>query len=160
MKKYIVLVVLLIILAIFSNTTYEQQTLIPLLQQLLSTQPFYQFLSLFEFTYWGNTVSIETRGYYHFVEFLIRKAAHFSFFGLIGVVIYYLLRQKSMAPLWAIGAVFTLGCLDEFRQSFSAGRTATMQDVLLDTTGAFVFVSISWVFYKQRKLLRFSKIKT
>lgn len=152
MKKYIVLGVLLLLLAIFSNTSYEQQTLIPFLQTLLPTQPFIGFLSQFEITYWNRLISVETSGYYHFLEFLIRKGTHFSFFGIIGVVIFYVLRKRPFAPLIAIAAVFILGSLDEFRQSFSPDRTGTIKDVYIDTAGAFFFVSIAWVIYKTNKL--------
>lgn len=148
MKKYIVLAFLLVLLAIFSNTTYEQQSLIPFLQVVLASQPFTPFLSQFEFTYWGRTISVEQSGYFHFVEFIIRKATHFSFFGLIGVVIFYVLRRIRFAPILAIFSVFVLGCLDEYRQSFSPDRTGTIKDVYIDTTGAIVFVTIAYLLYK------------
>ena len=148
MKKYVFLGFLLILLLIFSNTTYEQQSLIPLLQTVLASQPFTPFLSQFEFTYWGRTISVEQSGYFHFVEFIIRKATHFSFFGLIGVVIFYVLRRFRFAPLMAIASVFILGCLDEYRQSFSPDRTGTIKDVYIDTSGAIVFVTVAYILYR------------
>lgn len=159
MKKYIVLALLLLLLVIFSNTTYEQQSLIPLLQTVLASQPFYGFFSQFEFTYWGRTISVEQSGYFHFVEFLIRKGTHFSFFGLIGVVIFYVLRRFRFAPLFAIVAVFILGCLDEYRQSFSPDRTGTINDVYIDTIGAIVFVTGAYMLYRmiRRKKTRHAR---
>ena len=151
MKKYVFLLFLLVLLIIFSNTTYEQQSLIPLLQLLLASQPFTPFLSQFEFTYWGRTISVEQSGYFHFVEFIIRKGTHFSFFGLIGVVIFYVLRRVRFAPLLAIIAVFILGCLDEYRQSFSPDRTGTIKDLYIDTAGAIVFVTVAYVVVTLRR---------
>ena len=54
--------------------SYEQQTIVPELQQLLHDEPFKEQLSKIELTYWNQTISIETRGYFYFIEFLIRKA--------------------------------------------------------------------------------------
>ncbi|MBS7344671.1 MAG: VanZ family protein, partial [Caryophanon sp.] len=48
----------------------------------------------------------------------------------------------------AIFSVFVLGCLDEYRQSFSPDRTGTIKDVYIDTTGAIVFVTIAYLLYK------------
>lgn len=159
MKKYIFLAFLLVLLVIFSNTTYEQQSLIPLLQTVLASQPLYGFLSQFELTYWGRTISVEQSGYFHFVEFLIRKGTHFSFFGLIGVVLFYVLRRFRFAPLLAVAGVFILGCLDEYRQSFSPDRTGTIKDVYIDTAGAMLFVSIAYIIYRlvQRKKARHAR---
>ena len=42
---------------------------------------------------------------------------------------------------------------DELRQSFNPGRTALMADVLLDTVGAIVGISISWMLV-QKKIIR------
>ena len=147
MKRFITLLVLLALTAVLiaSNTTYEQQTLIPTLQRLLPNQPFASFLSQFEITYWGRLISVETSGYYHFVEFLIRKGTHFSGYGLIAVIMYlfyqYLpIRFKASA---AVVTIFVIASLDEFRQSFIDGRTGTFKDVLIDTAGAILFVSIA-----------------
>ena len=70
MKKYVFFVVLaLLIVFIASNTSYEQQTIIPELKTLLANKPFEEELSKIHLTYWGKPVSVETRGYFYFIEF-------------------------------------------------------------------------------------------
>ena len=104
-------------------------------------------LSKIEVEYWDKTISIETRGYFYFVEFLIRKATHFIGYGIIGVIFYKLYRklQWRFAPLLAIATVFIIGYIDEYRQYFTPGRTGMFEDVLLDTSGAIFFISITLI---------------
>lgn len=92
MKKYIPLALLVAIIFISSSQSYEQQSIVPTLQQLLPNQPLYGFLSQFKIPYWGITVSVEERGYYYFLEFLIRKAAHLLSFGAIAIALYIALH--------------------------------------------------------------------
>nr|WP_106784561.1 VanZ family protein [Lysinibacillus timonensis] len=143
MRKYFVLVVAgLLIVFLISSMSYQQQTLIPTLRKVLENRPFYEFLSSFEFTYWGRTISVESRGYYYFVEFLIRKGTHFIGYGLIGVLCYLFYRKFNLkfAVVYAISTTFMVACLDEYHQTFVPGRTGVFQDVLLDTAGAITFV--------------------
>ena len=143
MKKLLALLLLISIivgLSISSSQTYEQQSLVSTLQELLPNEPGKTTLSTWEFTYWNRTISIEERGYYHFVEFLIRKAAHFITFGFLSLVIYWLLPKSKSRILLAALFTFLLACTDELHQYFTGGRTATMQDVYLDTAGAVTFL--------------------
>ncbi|KGR79617.1 VanZ family protein [Ureibacillus manganicus] len=163
MKKYILLLVIgLITLVTFSNTTYEQQTLIPSFKTILADQPFYNFLSGIELNYWGNTISIETRGYYHFVEFLIRKGFHFVGYGLLASIFYLVYRKFKLkfAVIYAIVTTFILACLDEYHQTFLSGRTGVFQDVIIDTAGAITFVVICKFLIFIRYLLKDRKTKT
>ncbi len=94
MKKSIILVVMsLCIVAIASTMTYEQQTIIPELRTLLKDEPFIDVLSKIEIEYWDMTISVESRGYIFFVEFLIRKATHFIGYGIIGIIFYTFYRK-------------------------------------------------------------------
>ena len=71
------LVITLIMMAILfysSSQTYEQQSQISLLTKLLKDEPLRDWLSKISFDYAGSTVSIAHSGYFHFVEFFIRKA--------------------------------------------------------------------------------------
>lgn len=143
MKKLLTLLLLILIvggLVISSSQTYEQQSLVSTLRELLPNEPGKAILSTWEFTYWNRTISIEERGYYHFVEFLIRKAAHFFTFGALALVIYWLLPKFWGRLLLAAFLTFILACADELHQHFTDGRTATMQDVYLDMSGALVFL--------------------
>ena len=108
MKKLIVLLIVLGGLFISSGQTYEQQSLIPTLEKWLPGEPFKSSLSELEVPYWGTTISVEERGYYHFVEFLLRKSAHFLIFGVLAVVIYLLLPKhvfRWMTAFWLTALV-------------------------------------------------------
>ena len=67
-----------------SSQTYEQQSQIGLLSTLLHNEPFSKGLSHIAFDYAGSEVSIEAKGYFSFVEFFIRKGAHFGTYFLMG----------------------------------------------------------------------------
>lgn len=154
MKKYIPLLLLIIIIFLSSSQSYEQQSIIPTLQQLLPNQPFYNFLSFFQIPYWGIIVSVEERGYYYFIEFLIRKAAHFFSFGAIAVALYIALYPRKWRYIYALVLTFLLACADELHQYFTAGRTATMMDVGLDTAGGFFLLTIFVLLAKLIKKIR------
>jgi len=147
MKKIILLVITCLCIVAFASTmTYEQQTIVPELRTLLKDEPFKEVLSKIEVNYWDTTISVETRGYVYFVEFLIRKATHFIGYGIIGVIFYSLYRKLKwrLAPLLAIGTVFIVGSIDEYRQYYTPGRTGIFDDVLIDTAGAVFFVTIAF----------------
>ena len=122
--------------------SYKQQTIIPELQTLLANKPFEEQLSKIHLTYWGRPISVETRGYFYFVEFLIRKGTHFVGYGIVGLLFYVLYRKVAwkLPALIAILTVFFIASLDELRQTFIPGRTGVFSDVILDTSGAICFI--------------------
>jgi VanZ family protein len=136
MKKIIALVVLLSILFISSGQTYEQQSIVPDLEEWLSEKPLESVLSKLEIPYWGIKVSIEERGYYYFIEFLIRKSAHFFIFGFIAISIYSVLPNIKYHMLTTTFITLLVAILDEYHQFLTGGRTPSSQDVILDMLGA------------------------
>ncbi len=88
-----------------------------------------------------------TEGQFEVLHFLVRKTAHFTFYGLLSVFAYYswkatLPSPKSWTWRWsglAVALTLAAGSLDEFHQSFVPSRTASPRDALLDTVGAIVF---------------------
>lgn len=153
MKKIIPLLLLLIVVFLASGQTAEQQSMQEILKAWLPNKPLEAFLSLFQVPYWGILVSVEERGYYAFVEFFIRKGSHFIYFGVIALAIYIALPRLKYRKLTAVMITMLLAIADEFRQSFTSGRTASLQDVLLDTSGAIAALLLltfsQW--FKRRK---------
>ncbi|MFJ7934412.1 VanZ family protein [Sporosarcina sp. NPDC096371] len=150
MKKFILLIILLGVLlgGLFfsSGQTYEQQTLVPSMEKWLQgNKPFESALSTLQVQYWGKTISVEERGYYHFVEFLLRKSAHFFIFGFIAATIYLVLPKHRIRFFTAAGITLLLAAGDEYHQSLTGGRTPTLQDVALDMSGAITFLVLLWV---------------
>lgn len=147
----------LIIVFVMSNMSYEQQTLIPTLKDLLKDKPLEQWLSQFEFHYWGRTITVESRGYFYVVEFLIRKATHFFGYGLLAVI-FFLFYRKLSWKFPAILAFFTIviiASIDEFRQSMIPGRSGIVDDVILDAYGAlFLLAFAKFLLFVFRKFKR------
>lgn len=152
------LIITLIMMAILfysSSQTYEQQSQISLLTKLLKDEPLRDWLSKISFDYAGSTVSIAHSGYFHFVEFFIRKAAHFTTYFILGGSLFLGLSAKlSLAWLCAPVSVFAaLGyaASDEFHQMLTGGRTPLFQDVMLDGAGALCAVVLVLLFRAWKK---------
>ena len=75
----------------------------------------------------------------------IRKVAHFTIYLVLGFVSYLALpRQWSLRRKMAlvISLCFVYAITDEFHQFFVPGRAPEMKDVLIDTLGSSVGMSI------------------
>ena len=73
------------------------------------------------------------------VHFLVRKAAHFTEYFILGVLLSLTGREakwkKVLLLPWALGTV--VASCDETRQLFSDGRAGQITDVMLDSSGVF-----------------------
>ena len=154
MRKYLFVLAILLLLFFSSGQTYEQQTMVPSLKEWLPNKPLEGVLSMLQIPYWGITVSVEERGYYYFVEFLLRKAAHFFTFGLLAVSIYFVLPASRFRIFFALLGTAVIAIGDEYHQSLTGGRTASWYDVLLDTAGAFFCLMILKLVQFPRTIMR------
>ena len=139
--------VIMFILYQSSSMTYEEQSLLSTIESVLERQPFDNVLSSVEFLYGGELIAIKEIGYYSFIEFFIRKGAHFFTYFLIGFF-WFLGLRKRVRHDWLtilLSVLLSIGyaSFDELRQSFNPGRTALMADVLLDTAGAIIGVLLA-----------------
>lgn len=88
------------------------------------------------------------------------KIGHFLVFGLLATS---LLRTPALkAGRWpqllaAVLITSGFGAFDEFRQSFTPGRSVEFADWLADTLGAVVAVSVYAKWVRYRKLLEWRK---
>lgn len=147
MKKYTLFFIILILIFISSSQPYEQSTLIPTLKQWVPHEPFKELLSNLKIPYWGITVSIEERGYFAFVEFLIRKGMHLITFGSLAISAHIITKGYMKALMITVA----IAILDECYQSTIPGRTAELHDVWLDTSGALLALIVISVLNKFRK---------
>ncbi|MEG2813563.1 MAG: VanZ family protein [Oscillospiraceae bacterium] len=81
------------------------------------------------------------------VAFFIRKAAHFTEFMLLGILvslIFVFINRKFSYSFGTILFIITIiPVCDEFIQTFVVGRSGQVSDVVLDFCGAFVgFISV------------------
>lgn len=161
--KIIVRIVMLLVVAgviySFSSQTYEEQSLVPLMQKVLPGEPFAGVLSEFKVTYWGKEISVETKGYYHFIEFFIRKFAHLFLFGLLAVALFrvYLLWRPARIGKGVLVALIGTGiyaAFDEFHQLQTGGRTPLVNDVFLDLIGGAIALALYVPFYWWRRVIQ------
>lgn len=139
--------VVMFILYHSSSMTYQEQSLTSSLDLILKNKPFHDFFSSFNFLYGGELISVQSKGYSTFVEFFIRKAAHFITYFLIGF--FWLLglrkrvRDEWLTILLSLLLAIGYASFDELRQSFNPDRTALMADVILDSAGAVIGIGLA-----------------
>lgn len=87
------------------------------------------------------------------IQFLVRKAAHFTEFGLLAALTWRARRQslgerliwKPVEAMWILFFCFAYAVSDEFHQSFSPTRQASGWDIMIDTFGAgLALMFIRW----------------
>jgi len=86
------------------------------------------------------------------LEFILRKIAHISFFGLLAVLIYWNLKEK---PWRYLKSWFLLTCfafLDELHQAFIIGRDGRIIDVAIDSFGGALFLFLLYRYKKISKI--------
>lgn len=139
-----------------SSQTYEQQSQVSLLSKILANEPFKEKLSGINFSYAGNEVSIATKGYFSFVEFFIRKGAHFGTYFILGVMLFLGLnkRMKGFFILSLVSWLTATGYagLDEFHQMLTGDRTPLIEDVMLDSVGALTGVVLCLLIFMLKEL--------
>lgn len=88
-------------------------------------------------------INVYTEKYHYYV----RKLAHFTEYMILAVTVAFPLYVYGMRGIWLMlfAGTFCVGfaCLDEYRQSFSLGRTPSKKDVLIDSCGVFVGIIIT-----------------
>jgi VanZ family protein len=74
------------------------------------------------------------------LNFIVRKMAHLTEFGILAVLVWRALAPKRAAYVgaWLFATVYAM--TDEWHQSFEPGRTATPKDVAIDSCGALLAV--------------------
>lgn len=74
-------------------------------------------------------------------EYYVRKLAHFTEYFVLAVSVAVPLYVYGMRGIWLMlfAGAFCVGfaCLDEYHQSFVAGRIASKKDVFIDSCGVF-----------------------
>lgn len=87
---------------------------------------------------------------------IIRKIAHPCVYAVLAYFAYrafYFSPQNFLRKFWfpvSLLLVFLIASLDEFNQSFLVSRTSSPYDVLLDTLGGFVMLTILFFINKRR----------
>jgi len=93
------------------------------------------------------------------VGFSYDKLAHFLVFGLLATSVIRIpvfIERNWNGALKVICLISLYGVLDEFRQSFTAGRSVTVSDWIADTSGALLasILYLKWHWYRRLLELR------
>lgn len=91
-----------------------------------------------------------TEGMKATLSFLVRKAAHMTEFGLLGVLCLNTLRQGFGEFAYRYPAAFAAASLyaatDEIHQLFVEGRAGQVRDWAIDSTGILLWLTAAWCF--------------
>lgn len=85
---------------------------------------------------------------------LLRKIAHFTEFACLGVFLSRFLYWSNKPRLLALAGAFLVACCDETIQRFVPDRGPSFKDVLIDTSGAAVGMTlllVGYAYVKRRK---------
>ena len=136
MKKYIELLCTFLILAfIWGNSlrdaphsSVESQWVLDMLRSLLSAVP----------------------GIKHLTMHIVRKMAHLTEYMALGFFLSLtcLAFKKTIYPWTILLTGLLIASLDEILQLFSPGRSSQISDVILDTFGVFLGLSVVYVLKK------------
>ena len=87
-------------------------------------------------------------------QYLVRKAAHFTEFAMLGaslrLLFHALLLKRPALWAWIVGTLYA--CTDEMHQLLTDARSARVQDVCIDSAGvltAALFITL--LLYARRK---------
>ena len=91
------------------------------------------------------------------LHFLVRKASHFTEYGILALLLFRAFRGNSRDRwrwswalwTWLLVALYALS--DEWHQSFSANRTASLYDSLIDTLGGTTALLVWWWFTRRKQ---------
>ncbi|KDN57118.1 MULTISPECIES: VanZ family protein [Exiguobacterium] len=155
-NEFIWITLILVGLFFSSATPYSEQSIVSPLERFEWgwAEP---MLGNVDFDYAGDPVSLESKGTVGLIEFLIRKAAHFTVFFVLGALFVKAVSRTrihaGLTLLFAWALATTVGVYDEFHQSLTPERTPLIQDVVLDSFGALCGVVLLGGLYlvKRRK---------
>lgn len=132
MKKTISFIIIILIIVFIWSNSYQAKADSVQLSMFFTTniQPL-----LIKFGFHPNLKIMDT---------YVRKLAHLTEFMALGAIIYYTFKQvfKTQIAKKSILLAFCIASLDEVIQIYTPGRTATITDVLLDTTGSIIGILI------------------
>lgn len=139
-----------------SSQPYQEQDLKPFLSEYIDLSFLAPYLDWIVFTYHTSEVSVKELGVEGFIEFFIRKGAHFGVFLVLFLLLYFAITRTteiSLKQKLAISLLISVlyGIFDEVHQGFTPNRTPFFGDVVIDSVGAVTGLLLIFFYYKTRK---------
>ncbi|GGE85101.1 VanZ family protein [Priestia taiwanensis] len=157
MKQFRALLPVIFIAAIifhFSNQPYQKQDMRTSIGNYVSEEWVKEKLDFVSFDYAGKEISIESIGVAGFIEFFIRKGAHFSIFFLLGFFLFRALENvgisRKKAMLFTFIAIILYAILDELHQMYTGDRTPLVQDVMIDVFGGITAIFLRSILVRKK----------
>ncbi|WP_462410356.1 VanZ family protein [Neobacillus sp. Marseille-QA0830] len=85
------------------------------------------------------------------LNLMMRKSTHFLVFGFLAFLLFKSLGVKRFSYFLAWLITFFYAMTDEYHQSFMPGRVSSFRDVLIDSFGAFIFLTITYLVNRRIK---------
>ncbi len=85
---------------------------------------------------------------------VVRKTAHFTLYFILGLLIISFLKEFGLSKksiIISIIVVLLYACSDEIHQTFVAGRSGEVLDVLIDTVGGSLATILYYLIYRRKK---------
>lgn len=155
MNRYVLLTLWLGVIFYFSSQNYSQQSIRPLLSDTISMETINKVPDM-EMRYRNSTFTLHEDPY-RFIEFVVRKSAHLTVYGVLALVLYMalspFLRKFVSRVTVVLGLVALVALCDEWNQSRFV-RTPSLEDVGIDLLGAsfalFLYTSFEYFAGKRR----------
>lgn len=139
-----------------SAQPYKKQDMRSDIEQYVNVEFVKEHFSWVSIDYGGGTpVSIANKGVGGFIEFFLRKGAHFMVFFMLGSLTYYAFHRlgysRKRCFIYALLFVAGYATFDEIHQWTTGDRTPMWQDSLLDTCGGLTGIIISNWFWNRKR---------
>ncbi|MBM7662520.1 VanZ family protein [Bacillus mesophilus] len=141
----------------FSSQPYQEQDVKPFLSDFINEQWVKVTFDWVQFDYAGYLVSVEALGASSFIEFFIRKGAHFGVFFVLGFftirasLLTFLNTRPVTGFITSFLFVILYGVSDELHQHFTGDRTPLIHDVMIDSVGGLVGIIIYMLLFGRKK---------
>ncbi len=126
----------------FSQQQFKEQDISPFIEQNERLVQLVEDLPAIEFTYHHRLINSHDNEV-AFIQFIIRKLAHITIYGLFGLSLLWatrpLLPNKMLRWIIVGTIVLLVAGLDEMNQLYMSGRTGCKEDILMDFTGYLLF---------------------
>jgi VanZ family protein len=155
-KFYQWIPVLLIVIGVFysSSQPYQKQDVRPEIGKYVDLEKVEENFRDVKLNYAGSEISVEARGAASFVEFFIRKGAHFTVFFALGFFAFRAIRlngyQTMKAAIITLMLVSSYAAFDETHQNFTENRTPHVEDVLIDISGGVTAILLASLIHRNR----------